>query len=407
MGEIASSPKEKEPEGVPEADHTRSFEGAVEGLSLQHPVGGRLSFFHAAWEIIPSSVYIKDVVLRGYRLQFLAGLPTFQGLKITPLRSGQKSVILQEVQEMLVKKAIEAVPERISGQGVYSTIFLVPKKSGDLRPVINLKPLNRLLYVPHFRMETLQNVIHAVRPGEWMATLDLKDAYFHVPIHPQHRKYLRFRVAGQSYQFRALPFGLSTAPLIFTKVLAPVVAIIRTRGIHCHPYLDDLLFRAPSSQELSAQLETVVRILKWAGFLINIKKSNLIPSQDLEFIGGRFRTLENEVNLPEKRKLALIRLALSFKTGLYIPARRWLSLLGVMASCIPVVKWARLRMRPIQLYFLQKWSNSMSLEKRVIVPFNLQEGFLWWTRKLNLDQGLPLCLPEYTHVLTTDASVGG
>jgi hypothetical protein len=69
----------------------------------------------------------------------------------------------------------------------------VQKKNGKIRPVINLKKLNAArLETPHFRMESPQDVRQAIRPGDWAASIDLKDAYFHVPITMESRKYLRF-----------------------------------------------------------------------------------------------------------------------------------------------------------------------------------------------------------------------
>jgi hypothetical protein len=68
-------------------------------------------------------------------------------------------------------------------------------------------------------MESLANFIHSVNEGEWLASIDLMDAYLHVPIHPLLRKWLRFAIQGTSYQWRVLPFGLFPAPLVFTKTL--------------------------------------------------------------------------------------------------------------------------------------------------------------------------------------------
>lgn len=62
-----------------------------------------------------------------------------------------------------------------------------------------------------------------------MATLDLEDAYLLVPIFEGHRKFLRFQWRNKTYEFTALPFGLSTAPYIFTKILRPVFAYPRKR----------------------------------------------------------------------------------------------------------------------------------------------------------------------------------
>lgn len=83
-----------------------------------------------------------------------------------------------------------------------------------------------------------------------MTTLDLQDAYFHLPILARHRKFLRFRVAGQDFQFRVLPVGLRSAPRVFTKVVTPVAAYVRLQGIQIYP-LDDCLFKAQSFDQPS------------------------------------------------------------------------------------------------------------------------------------------------------------
>ena len=168
-------------------------------------------------------------------------------------------------------------------------------------------------------MESLANVIQSVTPGEWLTSIDLKDAYLHVPIHPSHYKWFRFSIQGVAYQWRVLPFGLSTAPLVFTKVLAPVLASIRLKGIHIHPYLDDLLLRAQSPQALHWAVQQSLLTLTQAGYIVNLKKSELQPTQDLVFIGGRFSTDVGMVSLPEDRVQALVELISRFKVGLYFP----------------------------------------------------------------------------------------
>lgn len=74
----------------------------------------------------------------------------------------------------------------------------------------------------HFKMDTLIQVINLVNINDWAISLNLKDAYLHIPMHPNNRKYLRFYVQGKVYQFKAMSFGPSQAQRIFTNIIATV-----------------------------------------------------------------------------------------------------------------------------------------------------------------------------------------
>ena len=101
-----------------------------------------------------------------------------------------------------------------------------------------------------FKMETQRKVKDAIQLNDWAFSLDLTDAYLHVPIHPRSRKYLRFTLRGRVYQFKALPFGLSTSPFVFTHLMKVIVTFLRRRAITLHPYLDDWLSRNQNRRRL-------------------------------------------------------------------------------------------------------------------------------------------------------------
>ena len=113
---------------------------------------------------------------------------------------------------MLRKGAIELVPKRLRGSGVYSRYFLVKKKTGGWRPILDLRRLNKFIKAQKFRMVTLQHVLGQLEEGDFLSSLDLEDAYFHIPILKGHRKFLRFVVQGRHYQFRALPSDYGRHP---------------------------------------------------------------------------------------------------------------------------------------------------------------------------------------------------
>ena len=388
------------------------FDTSVRRVStpLPPPMGSRLAECLPFWESLGIPQLVLDWVRLGHAIPFVHGPPTFTRVKQTPLPAepAKAQALLEEIQSLLDKGAIERVPPSQVRSGWYGHYFLVSKKTGGWRPILNLKPLNVTIRVDSFKMETLKNVILATQPGEWLASVDLKDAYFHVPIRQLHRKYLRFCVNGKAYQYRVLPFGLSTSPRVFTKVLAPVIAHIRLQGIHVHPYLDDLLIRADSPHLLRQAVQVTLCSLKRAGFLVNFEKSHLFPTQDITYIGGRLCTHLGMVYLPQDRVTAIQCLANQFVEGRRLPARTWMKFLGLMASTIHVLPQARLRMRDIQMFLLTNWSPlSDSLFLRLRVPGHLCPAIQWWALQSNLTQGSQLSPPPHTRVLTTDASGTG
>ena len=147
-----------------------------------------------------------------------------------------------EVRSLLEKGVIELAP--LPFPGYYSRLFVVMKASGSWRPVIDLSLLNLKVQKTSFKKETLQSVLLPVRPGDWMVSLDSNNAYLHVPMHPESRRFLRFVACGKVYQFKVLCFGLSTALQVFTRVMAPVSAFLQHSGIRLCRYLDDWLIQA-------------------------------------------------------------------------------------------------------------------------------------------------------------------
>ena len=161
----------------------------------------------------------------------------------------------QAIDALLMKGAIERVTN-VTSLGFYSRLFLVLKKTGDLRPVIDLSTLNRHMVVPHFKMETQGSVRSAIRSQEWTVSIDIRDAYLHVPMHQAIRKYLCFVVNKKVYQFTCLPFGLATSPRESTKLLRLVVALLKQQGVKLHIYLDDWLIRADTPEQAKLHAQT-------------------------------------------------------------------------------------------------------------------------------------------------------
>lgn len=105
-------------------------------------------------------------------------------------------------------------------------------------------------------------VIPLLQDGDWFPVTDLKDAYFHISIHPDYRRYSSFTLDNVTYQFKSIPFGLSTAPMVFTKCLTPVAAYLYLQGITIFLYLDDWLLVAPSWAKASKDTDFMLSLLR-------------------------------------------------------------------------------------------------------------------------------------------------
>ena len=110
-------------------------------------------------------------------------------------------------------------------------------------------------------MESIKSVKGLIQKGDWLTKLDLKDAYLTVPVHPGYQKYLKFHWQGQQWQFTVLPFGLNSAPYIFTKLMKPVVATLRKLGIRVVLYLDDMLLMANSQDRARDHFQCATYLL--------------------------------------------------------------------------------------------------------------------------------------------------
>ncbi|XDV41908.1 hypothetical protein PO909_010689 [Leuciscus waleckii] len=172
-----------------------------------------LAMHAEAWEAIPGvSEWVLNIVKRVYSLQFARRPPRFRARTETRVNTEAAHLLHTEIAKLLCKGAIERVHPSLTETSFYSRYFLVPKKDGALRPILDLRYLNKALMRRPFKMLTTRQILAQIRPRDWFISLDLKDAYFQIQIIPRHRPFLRFAFDGQVYKYTVLPFGLSLAP---------------------------------------------------------------------------------------------------------------------------------------------------------------------------------------------------
>ena len=202
---------------------------------------------------------MSTIMTEGFRLNFHTEPP----LSIFPppraFPSEKHLPILRSFLPDLLARNI--IREVVEPQPLYfSRIFVVEKKEGSYRPVIDLSHLNKLVVVPTFKMETVPRIAKGLVGPLWGCTMDLQDAYFLVPNYWHHQKYYAFVLDGIHYVFMRLPFGLSPAPWCYNRVIKPVKAHVHQLGIRMNSYLDDFFLSHPSRDGLRVDTEVVLRL---------------------------------------------------------------------------------------------------------------------------------------------------
>ena len=318
---------------------------------------------------------------------------------------GQSLLTLrEEVRTLLDKGAIQKVSLEKNPTGFYSKYFLVKKKGGAMRPILDLRRLNRYLKKMPFKMLTNASLLRKVRRGTWFCSVDLKDAFFHVSIYPPHRKFLRFALDGQVYQYTVLPFGMSLSPRVFSKCTQAAIAPLRAQGIRLDTYLDDWLISAESREEAARHTDTVVSHLSSLGFRLNPEKSTLVPSQQASFLGMRLDSTTLSARLSVERIDNFIACARTLRLGDTVPYRTCRRLSGFMASVIHLVRLGRFHMRPFQ-----RWMNSLRVppsmgHQPVRVTLACIRAIEPWLSTALLSQGVKMGPIISLKFITTDAS---
>ena len=347
--------------------------------------------------------WVVQVLREGYQIPLL----TFPPLSEVPIHlpsyspsSIKGKALVSEINLLLAKGAIEPAPP---SPGFYSRLFVVLKASGSWRPVIDLSTFNKFVRGTKFRMETNQSVLSSVRKDDWMVSVDLKDAYLQVPIHPNSRKYLRFVSPTGVFQFRSLCFGLTTAPQVFTRVMAPVSSILHSLGVRMLRYLDDWLIQASSREQCLWARDTVLSLCQELGVIVNLEKSNLSPSQTSTYLGIDInsRTLTASPTLERRERLLWI--IEEFLSSEGQPAEIWRRLLGHLASLIQIVRGGRLRMRSLQIVLRQQWDF---VNDQMVIEWSPQckADLLWWNDMSRLSQGVSLLQIQPDLQMWTDSS---
>ena len=259
----------------------------------------------ASWKKLPKSSFACDIIINGVRLPFVNKLKARQALKrVGPLRyySPRKRRILEEeCNRLLSLGVIEEIPKTSFFYSNY--IFYKIKPDGTIRLIFDMKCLNTLLKKPSFSMLKSKSLFPYLHLNSWACKLDLQDAYWHIPLHSSAKRFLTFQLGKRKFRWMVVPFGLKTAPYIFSKIMYTVIKYIRSQyNILIFCYLDDILILAKSFLECKSHIQIVIQILSDLGWKISHNKSITEPAQEIEFLGVYY-DLVNKTMKPMQKNI--------------------------------------------------------------------------------------------------------
>ena len=392
------------------------------GMALRNqllPQPARLAENVLSWRTVTNDTKILKIVGQGYRLQFLRSTPP-----PTPHRGRNPPCSQKPEAIKVIDKEVEAIVSKGAGYivepseaEVVSGIFARPKKAeGKWRPIVNVKWLNRFLLKIKFKMTKLADIRKWLQPGFYCASIDLKDAYYSVGLHPSAWRFIRFRWRNILYEYRTLMFGLTSSPRIFTKVVGQVIKFLRSRfNIWIVAYLDDLLIQAADPETCMLHVQISILVLSILGFAVSFEKSSLKPSQDILYLGLLWNTADMSVRLPEDKLERVVSEAKQMLRSGSVSVRKLRSFLGFLESCKTAVPLAAYNYRNLQHLikpFLRGGRSSTrsadgrrsSPQRRIALSAPAIGDLSFW-RQMTRDSSVCGLLPvAHTTVIATDAS---
>ena len=303
---------------------------------------------------------------------------------------------------MGVLKEVEHHPDEF-----LSPIFLVPKKDGEYRMILNLKTLNESITYHHFKMDTFEIALKLIKPNCYMASVDLRHAYYSINVAESQQVKLRFVFSDKIYQYTCLPNGISCAPRLFTKLLKPVFSTLRQLGHSNSGFIDDSLLVAETFPECQENVSDTVGLMTELGFIVHPNKSVLVPTQDISFLGNDIYSRDMTVTLPQEKVKLIVQECSKLREKHVVTIRVVARILGLMVSTFTAVEYGPLHYRNIEREKIEALKSSRGdFDGLMLISGTIKSDLQWWIdnlayQKRYIDHGNP------DYLIITDASLLG
>lgn len=364
-------------------------------------VGGNTANFISNWKKITNDAWVISSV-SGIKIP-LKYLP-FQGVEPRPISfSEREQTLMQEAVKSLSDKNVIELCDDEPYQFI-SNIFMVPKQSGKVRIILDLSRFNDAVDKKHFKMTNIQTALTFVFRDIYMSSIDLQDAYFTFPIVKEDRKFLKFRWQGVLWRFRALPMGITCAPLIFTKLITPIFAFLHKQGVECFPYLDDSFICGHTEMKCWESTKKLAVLLVSLGFKIHLEKSALLPSQTLLFLGVVIDSKEMKIFLPTSKIENVKKLCEIGLKQPYLSIRYVLHMIGTLNSYSVAVEYGGNHFKNLERDQITALKQACgNFDSMMSISDEGKQDLRWWLLNIEFSYA-PVRHENPCHVMFADAS---
>lgn len=349
------------------------------------------------WNKIGTSDVVKQWILEGVRLPFHEVPDNFE-LQNHTLSNAQQLFIQSEIHRLIECDYIEVCERKPK---CVSPLGCVPKRNGKYRLITDLRNLNSFCSPPRYKNEDVRDLASILKPHDKFISLDIKDGFYHIPVHPLDREYLGFCWSGVYYRWKVLPFGLNSSPYFFAKTVRPVLEYLRSIGLRVTVYVDDFLLGASDKYIVDAK-DQLLHTLEDLGFLINFEKSQLNPSTKINYIGYTISNAQNKL-IVKVQSCRISKLKRAIRRALkerYIKARSLAKIAGQCVSTAWAVTPGKLLLRNIYRLLSKRdsWDSNLAIGAEVV------NELTWWLTAASHWNSRELCTRPVEIQVITDAS---
>ena len=269
---------------------------------LKLSVKGRLFKSMEFWQSIGTLDFILDVIKEGYKIPFISTPPPKHYCNnASAVR--EADFVDQAIAELLADNHVEELSSR---PAILNPLTVSVQTSGKKQLILDLRHTNLHVFKQKFKCEGLHTIRDVFSKHFFVFSFDLKSGYHHVDIFPEQSAFLAFSWdfgtgVARYFQFTVLPFGLSSAPFIFTKLLKPLETLWRSHGIPVAIFFNDGVGAGQSVEAANHNSSVVRSDLARAGFQVKHEKSDWQPKPCFSWIGYTIDTYSGLICATDSR----------------------------------------------------------------------------------------------------------